>query len=198
MAAADEMAAQLFRHHCETGELEAIRATTLLRLADALHGDLGNGMEGIAYAEKIAPLLIDNPFSGHNVVHGLNGCAALFNEADYILEEHTAGLPAKSTDPRISIGMRTGNKTDVDTAAFIIDLADLFTSVIGRQPTANDSASGAKSPFVRFVAKVFEEIKVQRTVIVGECAASSFDQKAYAAPSPSTLKNILKERQGNR
>lgn len=189
--AADELAAQVIRHHQETGKLEARRATTLLRLAHALHGDFRNGMDEIFYREKIRPRPIGSPLSDHAVVHGLTGCTGLFNEAERILEELGAPPTTESTDPQVSVGMTPGNKTDADMEAFVIDLRNLFKSVVGRRPTANSNADGSKSPFVRFVDKVFKELREQRMSIFGQALESTFDKKAFTVPSTSTLKRIL-------
>lgn len=192
--AADELAAQLSRHAHETGTVEARRADALIRLACSLHGDFRDATSDPLFIEKITPRRIDNRFADNNVIHGLTGCAALFDEAERILKEYVANQPAEDAELQTEVGMRTGNKSDADTEAFVLDLAELFVLVIGRQPTAHDSATGAKSPFVRFVLRVFDEILTRRNEVVGERAISGFDRKAYAAPSTSTLKSILKKR----
>jgi hypothetical protein len=190
--AADELAAQFFRHLRETGEVETMRATAFYRLTDALHGEFTREIDRSPYRQNIMPRPINNQLSDHEVVHGLSGCVALFNEAERLLKEQKAAAPATCAYPAESGGMKAGNKTDIDTKAFILDLAKLFELVIQRKPTAHYSASDAKSPFMRFVDKVFDEIRTQRNSIVGERVETSFDQKAYAAPSTSTVRAILR------
>lgn len=184
--AADELVGQMQRHKIETNEVEPVRAETLHRLAEALHGRFRAEMGEDQFDDLISPKLIGNPLSDLRMTPGLPGIAALHNEVESIREEYVRAQKQPRQKGVGPVGMRPGNKPNREQKAFIRDLATLYEEILASQPTAYDTASGPSSPFLRFIQRVFREFREQSEVPV--------DPHGYYPPSVGTVRNVLQSR----
>lgn len=184
--AADELVEQIQRHKIETNEVEPVRAETLHRLAEALHGRFRAEMGEDQFDDLTSPKFIGNPLSDLRMTPGLPGIAALHNEVEAIREEYVRAQKQPKQKGVGPVGMRPGNKPNREQKAFIRDLAALYEEVLASQPTAHDTASGPSSPFLRFIHRIYRGFHEQSGVPV--------DPHGYYPPSVGTVRNVLQSR----
>lgn len=184
--AADELADQIRQHGADTGELELVRTRTLHQLANALHGRFRSNVGDDWYQELIGIRLIDHRFSDLAMTHGLVDCAALYNEAEAIREQHVRNREKVRQPDSKPAGMRTGNKVDRQRRSFVRDLASVYEQTLEIPPTVYSTKPSQPGPFLRFVERVFTEFCDQ--------TAAPVDPQAYLSPSWATVRNYLKAR----
>lgn len=184
-AAADTLAEQARSHRQETGAPDAVREKALQDLALALYGNLLPIVDRERLRQKIALEPIDNPFAGNRVIHGLTNCAALFNEAEMIRDRHRRNTTALKVHGVSESRASPSNKADHERDAFIWDLASIYNEVLRLMPAA-PSNTDRKPPFMRFVERVFRELREQ--------TVSPIEPHSYMPPSLATVRAILKGR----
>lgn len=195
--AADTLAAQLLTHYQESGQVDRLRAEALYRLGHALQGGFDEGVG--SFEPSLVPRLGGHPLGGLDMKHGLANCVMLADRAERVLEDYRAWAkivraapPARrgatASKPK-TLPMKSGKRPNRDRDAFIEDLAAIYERGSGYQAKANrgSSTNGDVSPFVRFVERVFHELRAQSYLP---------NDDRFGAPTVDAIRAALKRRQG--
>ena len=183
--AADELAEQMRRQEQRSSYRDPLRFPALLLLSAALHDRFFSLIGETKFMELIAPDLIDVPLSDNEMTHGLSGLVGLYDAADQILKDFNRDNYVLEGFGEPKAEVRTQHQANYERQAFIRELASVFREVLQQSPSAQLGFDGQTAPFMRFVGRIYGELRVQ--------TLATLAPKSVKTPSAKTVQNILKE-----
>ncbi|URD60699.1 hypothetical protein M8312_13115 [Sphingomonas sp. KRR8] len=164
--AIDILAAQLLRQYLELEErdvksMDATRYFLLHSLGFALNASFIDIVKSDVFSEFVSPGPVIRA-SGVELEHGLAGLRWLSRAADKRLKEYRSESLPTSLGNAPVVTPRLGDYANREEDDFISDLAVLFDSHVGKVTChrGNRASHGTPSGFVRFVNRIFDEVKV--------------------------------------